>query len=130
MHTFKIYLERADDDEPRQLLGTVQADTMAQALQIASELYEIPSYDLVAVQEVEKQKSIDRLPEQEEQHIIELIARQQHPDSAVERIEPFLTGNDRDTMWLVTLTTPDVWRHHIVVVTNEQIKHYRDKLQD
>lgn len=50
MHTFEIYLERADDDEPRRLLGTIQADTMGDALHKASQYYEVPSYDLVAVQ--------------------------------------------------------------------------------
>ncbi len=33
MHRFEIYLERADEDTPRKLLGEVTADTMAQALQ-------------------------------------------------------------------------------------------------
>jgi hypothetical protein len=50
MHTYEIYYENADDDEPRKFLGTIQADTMGDALHKASQWYEVPSYDLVAVQ--------------------------------------------------------------------------------
>jgi hypothetical protein len=50
MHTYEIYYENADTDEPRKFLGTIQADTMADALHKASQYYEVPSYDLVAVQ--------------------------------------------------------------------------------
>lgn len=50
MHTYDIYFEEADSDEERTLLGTLNADTNAQALQKASEYFEKPSYDLVAVQ--------------------------------------------------------------------------------
>jgi len=54
MHTFQIFYENADTDEPRRVLGTMQADTMSEALQKASQYWEIPSYDLVVVQLVEK----------------------------------------------------------------------------
>lgn len=54
MHTFQIYYENADTDEPRRLLGTMQADTMGEALQKASEFWEVPSYDLVAVQLIDR----------------------------------------------------------------------------
>jgi len=50
MHTFKIYYENADTDELRKYLGDMQADTMMEALQKASEYYEVPSHDLVAEQ--------------------------------------------------------------------------------
>lgn len=49
MHTYKIYLERADDDSERAYLGTVQADTMSDALDLAAQWNEIPAHDLVAV---------------------------------------------------------------------------------
>jgi len=54
MHTFEIFYENADTDEPRRLLGTIQADTMGEALHKASQYWEVPSYDLVAVQVVNK----------------------------------------------------------------------------
>jgi len=50
MHTFKIYYENADTDEPRKYLGDMNANTMGEALQKASEYYEVPSHDLVAEQ--------------------------------------------------------------------------------
>ena len=49
MHTWKVYLERADTDDLRQFIGTIQADTMRLALQEASQYYEYPSHDLVVV---------------------------------------------------------------------------------
>ncbi len=51
MHTWQIFFEDADTDEPRRYLGEVQADTMAEALQLAAEYYEYDSADLMAVQE-------------------------------------------------------------------------------
>ena len=51
MHTFDIYYENADTDEPKRFIMTIKANTMGDALQLASEYLEIPSYDLVAVQE-------------------------------------------------------------------------------
>jgi hypothetical protein len=42
-----VYLERADTDEKAEYLGIVDALSMADALQHASELYEYPAYDLV-----------------------------------------------------------------------------------
>lgn len=50
MHTFDIYYENADTDEPRKWIGRVNADTGGQALQKASEWWEVPGHDLVAVQ--------------------------------------------------------------------------------
>jgi hypothetical protein len=50
MHTFEIYYEEADSDDPRRFLGMMSANTMGEALQKASEYYEVPSHDLVAVQ--------------------------------------------------------------------------------
>lgn len=47
--TWMIYLEEADSDEPRKYLGTINANTMAEALQKASEYWEVPSHDLVAI---------------------------------------------------------------------------------
>lgn len=43
-----IYLEKADTDEPRRFLCIQQAVGQGHALQLASELHEIPSHDLVA----------------------------------------------------------------------------------
>ncbi len=50
MHTWQIFFEDADTDEPRRYLGEIQADTMGEALNKASQYWEVPSYDLVAVQ--------------------------------------------------------------------------------
>ncbi len=47
MHTWIVYLERADGDEPKKKIGEINADTGGGALQKASEYYEIPSHDLV-----------------------------------------------------------------------------------
>lgn len=51
MHVYEIYYENADTDEPRRYLGTIQAETMADALKLASQYYEYPEHDLVAVQQ-------------------------------------------------------------------------------
>ncbi len=56
MHQWKIYLEEADSDEERRYLGEITADTMGDALQKASEYWEKPSYDLVAVQVIPERK--------------------------------------------------------------------------
>ena len=50
MHLYKIYLEPADTDDERVYLGTVEADTMSEALDKAAQWNEIPQHDLVAVQ--------------------------------------------------------------------------------
>lgn len=50
MHTFMIYYENADTDDPRKPLGEMQANTMGEALHKAAQYYEYPEYDLVAVQ--------------------------------------------------------------------------------
>jgi hypothetical protein len=47
MYTWDVYYEPADTDEPAQFIGTVTADTMSEALQKASQYFEIPSHDLV-----------------------------------------------------------------------------------
>lgn len=44
---WKVFLERADGDEPRKPIGTIRGDTMAQALKNAAEFFEHPSHDLV-----------------------------------------------------------------------------------
>ncbi len=48
MHQYKIYYEPADTDDEKVYLGTITADTAADALQKASEYFEYPSHDLVA----------------------------------------------------------------------------------
>ncbi len=48
MHIWNIYYENADTDEPKRFIGTVQADTMSNALDLAAQFFEIPSHDLVA----------------------------------------------------------------------------------
>lgn len=47
MYKWNVYLEHADDDQPAKFLGTIQADTQAQALKNAAQFYEIPFHDLV-----------------------------------------------------------------------------------
>ncbi len=47
MFTWNVYLEPSDTDEEARLIGTIQADTMAQALAQAAQYYEYPSHDLV-----------------------------------------------------------------------------------
>lgn len=56
MHTFKIYLEPADTDDERTYLGTVQANTMSEALDLAAQWNEIPAHDLVAVQQPDQEE--------------------------------------------------------------------------
>jgi hypothetical protein len=48
MKRFDIYYECADTDDPRKYVMTLSAMSLADALQLASEYLEIPSYDLVA----------------------------------------------------------------------------------
>lgn len=47
MYQWNVYLERADEDTPAKFIGTIQADSQAQALEKAAQFYEIPSHDLV-----------------------------------------------------------------------------------
>jgi hypothetical protein len=48
MNTFDIYYENADTDDPKVYRMTIRAMTGLDALQLASEYLEVPSYDLVA----------------------------------------------------------------------------------
>jgi hypothetical protein len=48
MHKWAIYRENEDTGE-QVYIGDIQADTMAEALQLASEYFEIDSGELVAV---------------------------------------------------------------------------------
>ena len=48
MHEYRIYYEPADTDDEKVYLGNIQADTMADALELAAQYYEYPSHDLVA----------------------------------------------------------------------------------
>jgi hypothetical protein len=52
LYTFQVFLERADEDEPARPIGTISGDTVAQALERASQLYEYPSHDLLVRQVV------------------------------------------------------------------------------
>jgi hypothetical protein len=52
--SWRVYLERADDDEPRRFIGMAQGGSQAQALDNAAQLYEIPSHDLVVQPASEK----------------------------------------------------------------------------
>ncbi len=61
MATFRIYLERADTDEPRMYLGMLEADTMSKVLDLAAQYYEYPHHDLVAVQ-VSEEPTLVRCP--------------------------------------------------------------------
>ncbi|MGZ3948532.1 MAG: hypothetical protein ACXVKK_10470 [Flavisolibacter sp.] len=47
MYTWNVYLELADTDEPARFIGTIQADTMAEALEKAALAFNVPSHDLV-----------------------------------------------------------------------------------
>jgi hypothetical protein len=50
LYNWKVYLEKADADEPRKLLGTIPSDTQAQALDNAAYLFKLPSHDLIVEQ--------------------------------------------------------------------------------
>lgn len=49
MHEWRIYYEPADKDTERVFLGTVQASTMSEALDLTAQFWEYPQHDLVAV---------------------------------------------------------------------------------
>lgn len=44
---WNVYLERADNNQPAQFIGTIGAESQEQALIKASQFYEIPAHDLV-----------------------------------------------------------------------------------
>jgi len=50
MHTWNIFYEAADSDAAAVFLGTITANTMSDALDLAAQYYEYPAHDLVAVQ--------------------------------------------------------------------------------
>jgi hypothetical protein len=50
MHEYRIYYEPADTGDEKVYLGNIQADTMADTLELAAQYYEYPSRDLVAEQ--------------------------------------------------------------------------------
>jgi len=50
MNRYEIYYEAADTDDPRTLLGEVEAGTMTDALNKAAQYFEYPQHDLIAVQ--------------------------------------------------------------------------------
>jgi hypothetical protein len=58
MRQYRIYLEPADTDEEHVYLGTVQADTTINALDVAAQRNEIPQRDLVAVPLSEDQEPL------------------------------------------------------------------------
>lgn len=47
MYTWNVYYENADTDEIAQFIGTIQAVSMGDALEQASQYYEYPSHDLI-----------------------------------------------------------------------------------
>ena len=49
MYTWNVFLDPADIDSitPKILIGTITADSMAEALDKAAQYFEIPSHDLV-----------------------------------------------------------------------------------
>lgn len=53
LYSWHVYYENADTDEPRRFIGLIEEDTMALALQKASEFYEYPSHDLVVKRSAE-----------------------------------------------------------------------------
>jgi hypothetical protein len=50
MNIFSMYYEEADGNDSRRYLGVIEAVSMGEALQKASEYWEVPSHDLVAIQ--------------------------------------------------------------------------------
>lgn len=55
-YTWNVYLEEADSDDPAEFIGTVEAISGGEALQKASEYFEIPSYDLVVKNKEQESK--------------------------------------------------------------------------
>lgn len=51
MHTWKVFYEEADGDDEKRYLGTLNANTGGEALNLASQYYEMPSHDLVVEQQ-------------------------------------------------------------------------------
>ncbi len=72
MNTFDIYYENADTDDPKEYRMTIQAQTMADALQLASEYLEIPAYDLVAVYS-DGEPTLRRCPFCQAYHTVEQV---------------------------------------------------------
>lgn len=50
MHEYAIYYEPADSDQVREFLGTLWAETMSDALHLASQWFEIAEHDLIAIE--------------------------------------------------------------------------------
>ena len=46
-NVWNVYYENADTDEPKHFIGTIEAPYEGKALELASEFYEHPSYDLI-----------------------------------------------------------------------------------
>lgn len=46
-YTYNVYYENADTDEEKVFIGTIEATYEGEALTLASEYYEHPSYDLI-----------------------------------------------------------------------------------
>jgi hypothetical protein len=55
-YTWQVYLERADDDEPKKPLGTIQADTMSRAIEEAAAYYEYPQHDIIVERVITNEK--------------------------------------------------------------------------
>jgi L-ribulose-5-phosphate 3-epimerase UlaE len=47
MYKWDVYYEEADGNDEARFIGTIQADTMSQALEQAAQYYEVPSHDLI-----------------------------------------------------------------------------------
>ena len=65
-YTWNVYHEPADTDEAGQFIGTIQADTMAVALDAAAQFYEVPSHDLVV-----KRSDLDMQEQEDSSHASE-----------------------------------------------------------
>ncbi len=46
-YIWNVYLEPADTDEPARFIGTIDALYEGQALELASQYFEVPSHDLI-----------------------------------------------------------------------------------
>lgn len=60
MPTFRVYIEMADNNKPRKYKGDIDAISMSNALQIASEWLELPSHDIVVEQVVAEPRNDER----------------------------------------------------------------------
>lgn len=59
LYSFTVYREPADTLEAKQRIGTIKADTAAQAIERAAQLYEMSPDDIVVIQIIEHAGSLE-----------------------------------------------------------------------